>query len=226
MKKLIKNILGIALVMAGIFYVATSKDDMYFRKHLSQAVHPVQIFYFGQFRNVGTSFQILHDKKRYTVTNKHVCHPPLQQVKKNHIFVKGKMLKILYIAPHHDICIVEPYKGSLSLKLSQYKLEKLEDVYVIGFPRGMEKTMRKGYVTKIDYGKFSWVTRHAIEYIKLAITAYPGNSGSPILNEGGFVGGILFAGYSSYHTEAMVVPVEYLKKALREMNDKHYTIAR
>jgi S1-C subfamily serine protease len=87
-----------------------------------------------------------------------------------------------------------------------------ELIRVIGYPRGLSKTVRKGRIFDKDSTYFPWLQR-TTEYVHISAIGYPGNSGSPVIDKYGRVVGVLFAG-TSFHTEALIVPLEYLKNFL------------
>jgi hypothetical protein len=120
--------------------------------------------------------------------------------------------KILAVDKFHDLCILEGdiNKPSFSLANNVYVGEL---VRVIGYPRGLSRTFRKGRVMKKDNGFFPWLKRSA-DYLQISAIAYGGNSGSPIIDKYGRIVGVLFAGSPAYHTEVLVVPLEDLRNFL------------
>lgn len=120
--------------------------------------------------------------------------------------------KILAVDKFHDLCILEgdPNKPSFSLANNIYVGELIR---VIGYPRGMSRTFRKGRVMKKDNDFFPWLKR-SVNYIQVSAIAYGGNSGSPIIDKYGRVVGVLFAGSPVYHTEVLIVPLEDLRNFL------------
>jgi len=125
--------------------------------------------------------------------------------------------EILAIDKKHDLCIVEgnPNRNAFSLA-SSYEIGEL--VRVIGYPRGLARHIREGRIVSKQGSYFSWLG-YSTEYVLISAIAYPGNSGSPIINKYGNVVGVLFAGSRMYHTETMIVPLEYLTNFLERSID-------
>ena len=154
----------------------------------------------------GTGFQINYGGEQFIVTNKHVCN---FGNKGGMIKVAGIYRKILSISIFHDLCLIEPlfYRKGLDLAGAMYRDEPL---WVIGHPRGLPQTIRKGKFIVTSSEKFPWIGDHYVSYHLLDIVAYGGSSGSPIVDTLGNVVGVLFGAYRGYHTEAFIVPLEDL----------------
>tara|TARA_R110000803_G_scaffold71209_5_gene134377 strand:- start:1057 stop:1722 length:666 start_codon:yes stop_codon:yes gene_type:complete len=205
----------LALVFIKGEYDSHHRSDRYFRTVAAKSVAPAKLFSIvrGE-RRIGTTFQLAYKGWQYTITNNHIC-----KAYDEYIIVGEEALKILYKDPVHDICVIESSSVLPYLKIAERRLEPTDDVYVIGFPRGMNKTVRSGYLINYGFSVFGWLkNKLTVQYGVISATAYPGNSGSPILNSKGEVVGILFAGQRGIHTEALIVPLLYLTKALDRFN--------
>jgi S1-C subfamily serine protease len=162
-------------------------------------------------RVVATAWQLHYNGKQYTMTNNHVCKLAIDKK----LEVGGKLIKILRISELHDICLLQPIKSLPALRLAN-SLYSFEPVYVIGHPRGLAKTIRQGWFTSTEEARFPWLENpFESSFHQLDIVAYPGNSGSPVLDFKGDVIGLLFGGFIGFHTETFIVPLEDLRFFLR-----------
>lgn len=164
-----------------------------------------------QNKRYATGFYLKYRNKSYIVTNKHVCDSHLRVYKHKHIQFQDYVGEIIKIDKEHDLCLVTSNRKD-GLELARKPLRKLDKVTLIGFPRGMAKTIRKGRVMSYEHIFAPWVRSDILlRSMHISTIAYGGNSGSPVLNERGEVAGVLYAGSRIYHTEALVVPLEDLR---------------
>lgn len=186
-------------------------------KETAKAAHPVSL---GT-RRFASSSQIKYLDERYTLTNAHVCNIYIQYGWKPHeivgkyLEVGGRVKRILAVDKKHDLCLLQPIANSKYLEIASEDVDIHDEVRVIGHPRGLPQTIRKGRVINKGITLFPWISRVLhVPYLHLAIIAYPGNSGSPILNMNNELVGVLFAGQIGMHTETFVVPLEQVKDFL------------
>lgn len=224
-RNLIKVVCALSLALILFASAKPVKKDL--AKDLAKHVVPFKLAIKGGDR-FATGFYLNYREKNYIVTNRHVCDAHKRIYKHDNIQFGDYVGKIIAIDPTHDLCLVTSNrKEGLSLAKNQSK--PLDKVTVIGFPRGLGKTIREGRVVG-DYPIFApWLSDFSeaktlrdyvkalkiVETIQISAIAYGGNSGSPILNEEGNVTGVLFAGHRLYHTETYIVPLSYLKSFLR-----------
>lgn len=172
----------------------------------------------------GTGFHLKVDDEVFIVTNKHICQEyqmltsssdeaTLTFIKKTTYKVRdlrGQELRILKISEEHDLCLLSSTRDE-GLELASRDVQNYEDITVVGYPRGLAKTVRHGNKISTEHEVFPWVSPNAITFNFMNVVAYGGNSGSPVTNSNGEVVGVLFGGFRDYHTESMIVPLLDLK---------------
>lgn len=130
--------------------------------------------------------------KVYLMTAAHVCIgliPPNEWVR---------------ISPQHDVCVakarLESIVGGYKVLKPASTLENFQRVYILGHPLGQGLTLTEGTVA----GKIMF---NDLWFNAVTAVAYPGNSGSPVLDKYGNVVGILVAGLQTT-TRNVTVPIE------------------
>jgi len=167
-------------------------------------------------RRYGSGFSINYKGQSLVVTNKHVCNAG----RRWHKYIYYKDAKgILHIGKEylisktHDVCIIKAkyVKHTLSIGSSTYSQQ---EIFILGHPWGNDLVIRKGYINGIQNKAFGWIGIRRVDVFFLNLVAYPGNSGSAIVNYWGQVVGILFAGRPGAWTETYAVPLKELIKEL------------
>lgn len=167
-------------------------------------------------KRFATGFHIKHNGGTYILTNKHVCDLNMRTYGHNNIQFEDYVGKVIAIDTQHDLCLVTSNRKE-GLKLSWFKPRPLDEMILIGHPRGLAKTVRKGYYVNKEKINAPWIGEGLYDTYNISTITYGGNSGSPVCNSIGEVTGVLFAGSYTYHTEGVVVPLEYVRSFL----DKH-----
>jgi S1-C subfamily serine protease len=145
----------------------------------------------------GSGSIIYHKKNRsYTLTAKHVCGGD-SIVKRVLIDVDNETYQATIFAKseNHDICILESERiNKPRIKLSLNPPKKGDNVYNVAAPGGAHE---RGYVPHFKgiYSGYSEKMKSDI----YTIPAYPGCSGSPIVNRYGELVGLLFAVNGNFH---------------------------
>lgn len=172
-------------------------------------------------RIYGSGSYIKYNNKFYILTNRHICTAG-QRINNNktHIQVDNHVAKIIKISTDGDLCVLESNRQS-GLLIAKKAAQPLDRLTLIGFPRGIGKVIRKGRIIG-DRSILMWDGRGIVkvESTQISATAYPGNSGSPVMNTVGEVIGVLFAGSSAYPHEPFIVPHRKLIKFLDSLNSK------
>jgi serine protease Do len=152
------------------------------------------------------------------VTNKHVCGLDASKS----LFIVGndgsvRSKRILELSIRHDLCILEPSDKRIEgLDLSDSKPDIGDTIAIVGHPHLTPLQVSKGI-----YNGESEVAILFAAFMGLSpvltvgwtdASAYPGNSGSPVVDFYGNVIGVLFAG--SAPNVNMIVPLDELKLIL------------
>lgn len=225
MKKLLSklpHLLAIVFLAIAINYCAKHEPKelpqkpLKYEADIGKDVAPHVVPYRRELNNFSrgaTGFYLNFHGKYYILTNKHVCEDPFKASEKLIIF--GSYVgEIVAIDKEHDLCLVTSNRQS-GLILADEMPPKFEQIYLVGFPRGLAKTIRAGHVVdKVDI-RAPWLGGVVPTYM-ISTTAYGGNSGSPVVNKYGEVIGVLFAGSRVYHTEGYIVPLENVRAFLYE----------
>ena len=106
--------------------------------------------------------------------------------------------------------------------MAYFAPQPLDELVLIGFPRGLGKTIRRGHHVDTTKLYANWIGSKQYVADNVSVTAYGGNSGSPVCNTSGRVTGVLFAGSPSFHTEALVIPLGHIKAFLNKHTDIMY----
>ena len=92
---------------------------------------------------------------------------------------------------------------------SSENLEIGDQIYAIGSPLGLEKTITSGIISTTDR---KITTQGTVMQIDASVNA--GNSGGPAVSKEGLVQGVVFAGITGSQGLNFAIPVEYLKNEL------------
>ena len=92
---------------------------------------------------------------------------------------------------------------------SSGNLEVGDQIYAIGSPLGLEKTITSGIISTTDR---KITTMGTVMQIDASVNA--GNSGGPAVSKEGLVQGVVFAGIEGSQGLNFAIPVEYLKNEL------------
>jgi len=191
--------------------VINKMEDVYFKKVVATRVTPLT----HNGRRYCSASHIRYKEKVYLVTNRHCC----ARRKGFATFIESgfeKKHNVLHVSSKHDVCIATSSERYGLYLDTNY--EKGDSVRLIGYPRGMAQTIRKGDIFDISLGFFRWLPGFTMrQYIHVSALAYPGNSGSPVVDGLGRVVGLLFAGNRNYNTEGLVVPSEFIEEAFQDM---------
>lgn len=169
-------------------------------------------------RVIGSGFFI--DTRGYLVTNYHVIESEVDPVYEGYsrLFIKLATdpdtripAKVIGYDKQMDLALLKAevtpsYVFTLG---SSENLNIGDQIYAIGSPVGLDKTITSGVVSSTDR-KIG--TLGSVIQIDAAINS--GNSGGPLVDKNGNVQGIVFAGLLQYEGLNFAMPIEYLKSEL------------
>jgi V8-like Glu-specific endopeptidase len=229
LKKMIKGILLLTLIFSSIAVKEAAVEGHL----LYTATKAAPLKLKGQ--TFCSSSQVEYKGERFTLTNRHCCQVITRRngsdsekkasftrfnLKGMFVQVGSTPREIISLDKKHDLCALEPDLTKPALKLaSSYTIG--ERITVIGHPRGMPQTIRKGRIIAKKASVFYWVNPiNPAPWTFVTNIGYGGNSGSPVVNIYGNLVGVIFMGWSQYHTEMGAVPLESVRDFLERLTNK------
>ena len=169
-------------------------------------------------RVIGSGFFI--DKNGYIITNHHVIESEVSSEYEGYSRLYIKLAedsetripaKVIGWDPVLDLALLKtevnpPYVFDLG---SSENLEPGDQIYAIGSPVGLEKTLTSGIVSSTDRS-----IGMSINVIQIDAAVNSGNSGGPLIDKNGTVQAVVFAGLIQYEGLNFAIPIEYLKNEL------------
>ena len=172
-------------------------------------------------KRFATGFYVNYNGGTYILTNKHVCDLNKTTYGHDYIQFEDYVGRVIAIDTKHDLCLVTSNRTE-GLEMAYSAPNPLDELVLIGFPRGLGKTIRRGHHVDTTELYANWIGEGLFPADNVSVTAYGGNSGSPVCNTSGRVTGVLFAGSPSFHTEALVIPLNHIKEFLDKHTDVMY----
>ena len=209
-KNLIKHTMVLVILFGFLNFISTREADI--RYDVAPHVVSFNSLIMNNAR-FATGFHLKYKGEVYIMTNKHVCDLQRQIYNHDHIQFEDYVGEIIAVDTVHDLCLVTSNRKE-GLSLANTPVEVMDEITIVGFPRGLPKTIRKGHVTAYIEILAPWISRVPVETFSISAIAYGGNSGSPVVNKYGQVVGVLFAGPMQYMTEAEIVPLFYVNSFL------------
>ncbi len=157
------------------------------------------------------------NEEGYLITNYHVIEKEtkievtvFQKVKDDFEKKKFKKVKIEAINPFVDLALLKVEDlGDTKVKFvylgSTDEIKVGEEVFAIGNPLGLERTVTDGVISTINRAF------QGLVYIQTNADINPGNSGGPLFNLAGEVIGVTNMGYIFYGGLGFAIPIDYVK---------------
>jgi S1-C subfamily serine protease len=139
---------------------------------------------------VGTAFVMDTPDGRVAISADHVCAHSVDGTMTASKFnsMANEKLKILGLDEKLDLCAMEAPKDIPALKLAKGVLQRYESLYSAGYPLNTPLTPRSGSLIAAAVNTFDHSQNPSI-LEETSIAAWPGDSGSPVVdNNGGLVG--------------------------------------
>jgi len=244
-KKISKSIAISVFSVSTVLFLAISAPQIhnsYLRYEVGQSV--VEVLVPGQFGG-GTGFAVRSASgKDFIATNRHVCESAINgwmEIKSDSN--DEKILKrVVYKDNKADLCLLEGDSRFSPLKLA-FTPEKGDIHYIVGHPGLRQLTISSGeYIGNAEVQLQQEVEKreqctgkvYELDILQQLLTgqafvcvrtfkaygttavAYPGNSGSPVVNKYGNVIGVLFAGSNSEERDNFLVPGYELERVLNK----------
>lgn len=238
--KIIATTLKVSIVLGVFGFIAVESEQLH-NNYLRYAVGNSTVRVLSPIGGGGTGFSVEGASgEKFIMTNKHVCESAVNgmMVIKQGDNV-GVLRKVVYIDKDHDLCLVAGVKSLKPLRIADSP-KNGDFHYIIGHPGLRDLTVSKGEL--IGYHNVQLLDRVAKRsqckgkvfelnpleqmfsglefacvrtYRSYSVTsvAYPGNSGSPVVNKYGSVIAVLFAG-GQQERDNYAVPLSHIIRVL------------
>ncbi len=219
--RLIKNSL-ICILFTVFSSIISIQAPTYHIAMLRFQLSPAVFLIKNQAGQGGTGFGITAESgKKFILTNKHVCGLPTPganhtvNVQQGNTFFKRS---IVALDRDHDLCLVEPVSDEIDTIIVGEEPEVGDSVTIIGHPLlttlQISRGIYNGYTPLMEFPFLDQIDLPILVPVGWTNAAsYPGNSGSPVVDNFGFLIGILFAGMGDHVN--MIIPLHSIKTFLK-----------
>lgn len=230
--KIVKYLMPLFLFMSS---ASLGKEKFSLREYVNQSTYMAEL---GDGSH-GTAFQITYKKKKYILSNSHVCDSfdtvVLIDTETSEKFTK----RVIRTDRDMDLCLIEGLQDKPGLSLGN-PAYKGQPIAIIGHPRGWSTVMTKGEIFDISVEeevrddsqilcmgenlrivptkdpKDPYVCLRKYEPVmRTTAEVLPGSSGSAVVSLNGHVVGVVFMYYEDNQWSA-AIPLSTVKKFLEE----------
>jgi S1-C subfamily serine protease len=240
--KFISKLIVVSFIVAAVSFMTPHIHNKYMFSVVGDSVVLLRNDFGG-----GTGFHLKFEGKTYLISNAHVCDAFVEEGfaiaehgGTDHI------VEVVALYDKADLCVLSPLEGATSLSLAGSNPKQGERVQTLGHPLGEPLTMSKGDIIGMDNveihtpllsenefcssevtdirGTMMWMFT-GIEFICIELPLfvlssnvnYPGNSGSPLVNDLGQVVGVLAMVGTQNRNLSFSVPIDDIKAFLRSL---------
>ena len=186
---------AVVLVIFGIaFFGLTRENDSTLIADAANAVVYLEI-YAANDQLVGTAsgFLVEASDERLLITNYHVIQEARKIVARS---ADGKSSADVYLVLDYDevadLAVLRcdrSFENSLLLLADSDEVRKGDGVFTVGYPLGLVNTLAEGIVSS------RYIDENGLDVIQVTAAVSEGNSGGPLLNEDGYVIGVVCGSY-------------------------------
>lgn len=209
------TLLNMVTLVAYPLYESTFEMDKSYPKQISEYTRPLKD---AEGQRYCSSSSINYKGSVFTLTNNHCCDFGNGMFEKDVVRVGDSLEKVIYQSRIADVCVLTSSQKDTPLRLAKRELEILDEVLLLGYPRGDSLTPRYGHLIAVEQ-EICLQYDIGVQCIGanfISTITYPGNSGSPVFNEKGEVVNLLYAGNMYVLTYGITVPYYYVRAALEE----------
>ena len=188
---------------------------------LNQLDSVVKVEYRGEYGggSTATAWVLERHGTKYLITNHHFCDDYIDSGFRGYFKYKNDKFSgsSTYVASDEgkDLCLLTlEQQGAKALFLAPNKPWVMQRVAYIGYPKGIGPIYLQTFITAWVKNPWSLDIERAIF---MSTECKPGSSGSPVLNRGGSVVGIVYAGARDTYG-CLAVPTKEIRTFLRENN--------
>lgn len=218
-KKIIKSEIVKFTGMLLLLLFTSIKAPKLHLDYLRSTVAPKVVKLVNGYGAGGTGFYVnTPSGETYILTNKHVCAvtgDKIAIVKEDKSYI---MRNIIDRSNDHDLCLVEAPEDIDGLDISSENVEIGDTIAIIGHPHLTPLAVARGTYNGETTELLQFMAMLDLPTIATVgwtdAAAYPGNSGSPVVDFYGNVVGVLFAGQAAHVN--MIVPLSAINSFLKD----------
>lgn len=212
------RLIALLLVAMSPASCQTTRPDAAIYREMSKSVFKIEMPV-GLGAAVGTAFVIDTQDGRIAMSAAHVCANSQDGtvIASKFNSMQNEKLKILGLDEKLDLCALEAPKDIPALKLAKGVLQQFQTLYSAGYPMNTALTPRSGNLIAANLNTFDHSSTPSVME-ETSIATFPGDSGSPVVDENNGLVGVLTQAEMEILTSNMVTRKSILE-FLREFHD-------